>query len=250
VLLAPIGALASGSAASPDDQLKALQEENLALRVENEQLKAKLESLDLPPYEELREGAKGGEVENLQTRLAELGFYEGKITGAYDGKTQKAVKAFQAAAGLASSTRASVELQALLFGGQAPRPTPTPTPAPTNTPKPTKTPKPTPRYAKGSYDKIARDPKEYTGALITFSGRVLQSMEDDDDLALRVATKGRYDNVIYVVFANYFKDHTSRILEGDKITVSGICTGVLSYEAVNGATITIPSLLAEEITVQ
>ena len=43
-------------------------------------------------YRSLRYGAEGEEVRNLQTRLMELGYYKGKISGNYLGGTQKSVR--------------------------------------------------------------------------------------------------------------------------------------------------------------
>mgnify|MGYP000515943463 CR=1 FL=1 len=44
--------------------------------------------------------ASGLEVERLQQKLKDEGFYQGDITGQYDADTEKAVKAYQAANGL------------------------------------------------------------------------------------------------------------------------------------------------------
>ena len=48
----------------------------------------------------LRRGAKGAEVEALQTRLKELGYYTGSVDGDFGNNTQNAVKAFQKQNGL------------------------------------------------------------------------------------------------------------------------------------------------------
>lgn len=45
-------------------------------------------------------GDSGSEVEKIQTRLSELGYYSGSIDGEFDSATEKAFKAFQTAAGL------------------------------------------------------------------------------------------------------------------------------------------------------
>jgi hypothetical protein len=51
----------------------------------------------MPVY---RLGSKGPEVERIQTRLKELGYYRGPLDGDFGGGTESAVKAFQKAKGL------------------------------------------------------------------------------------------------------------------------------------------------------
>ena len=88
-------------------------------------------------FTEIYPGTKGSTVENLQIRLSELGYYSGRVTGRYDTATQRAVEAFQTAAGIEADSRATVETQELLFSEDAPAPNPFPTPEPTKTPRPT-----------------------------------------------------------------------------------------------------------------
>ena len=45
-------------------------------------------------------GSRGNEVRSIQTKLKELGFYNGAADGIYGTKTQKAVKAFQKSCGI------------------------------------------------------------------------------------------------------------------------------------------------------
>ena len=45
-------------------------------------------------------GASGAEVERLQERLREFGFYDGEITGEFDEKTKDSVISFQKSEGL------------------------------------------------------------------------------------------------------------------------------------------------------
>lgn len=70
-------------------------------------------------YRPLVLGRQGEDVERLQLRLTQLGFYTGTITGNYLKSTQEAVSAFQTHNGLAADGTASPELQSLLFGGKA-----------------------------------------------------------------------------------------------------------------------------------
>ena len=83
----------------------------------------------------------GDAVVTVQTRLKELGYYAGEITGTYDKDTQSAVKAFQKANGLTADGAVGTQTKAMLESANAlasgvtasPTPSPTPTPAPTYT---------------------------------------------------------------------------------------------------------------------
>jgi len=76
-----------------------------------------------------------------------------------------------------------------------------------------------------------------------------QSQTDGTTLvALRVASKGRYDDVVYVIY--YRGSGEARILEDDKVTVYGTSKGLYTYETVMGAEVTIPMILADSVTVK
>ena len=47
-------------------------------------------------------GSRGEEVRRIQTKLRELGFYNGKVDGIYGSATQRAVKRFQSSVGITS----------------------------------------------------------------------------------------------------------------------------------------------------
>ena len=79
-------------------------------------------------------GDSGELVAQLQARLAELGFYNAKVSGGYYKVTKAAVKAFQTHNGLSADGIAGRDTQELLFSAAAvpaeatPRPSPTPEP--------------------------------------------------------------------------------------------------------------------------
>ncbi|NJO40513.1 MAG: hypothetical protein HC769_00990 [Cyanobacteria bacterium CRU_2_1] len=62
----------------------------------------------------LRVGDSGTEVSALQTRLKELGFYQGEVTGSYDRPTEAAVIAFQRSQGLTPDGIAGPQVAAAL----------------------------------------------------------------------------------------------------------------------------------------
>ena len=70
-------------------------------------------------YRPLRYGASGEEVKRLQTRLAELEYYKGKITGNFREGTQKSVREFQEKNGMTPTGAADVATQQTLFSAKA-----------------------------------------------------------------------------------------------------------------------------------
>ncbi|MCR5688964.1 MAG: hypothetical protein K6G71_01825 [Clostridiales bacterium] len=99
------------------------------------------------------------------------------------------------------------------------------------------------------YKSLERTPDDYEGEKIKFSGYVVQVCSEASSplyySTYRVATSGKYDNVIYVKVDNYGSG--SRILEDDYLTFYGTYDGLYSYKAVRGNEITIPSMTAEYI---
>ena len=97
-------------------------------------------------------------------------------------------------------------------------------------------------YPKGDYTSIMRYPSSYNGDKISIYGRVLQVQKSWGSYTLRVATKGRWDNVFYVTGSSDVS-----IIEGDYITVYGTCTGTKTYTTILGGSITIPSMRIEQL---
>lgn len=192
----------------------------------------------------IERGDKGDAVANLQQRLQQLGYYEGKITSKMDSETQRAMKLFEKANGLQNDGIASAEDQQLLFSSQViARATPTP--------KPVITPRPTPAvpaeyagYGELDYDDCARYPEKYTFKGYTFTGKVVQVLGSrKDGYQIRLALSGE-DDVVYL-FLNY--DPGYGILEGDRLTVYAIMTGTVTYTSIWGQEITIPSATVQHL---
>ena len=68
----------------------------------------------------LKVGSSGDNVTKLQERLAELGFYNGEVTGYFGDATEAAYKAFQKAAGLTPDGIAGEDELELLYSDEAP----------------------------------------------------------------------------------------------------------------------------------
>ena len=84
----------------------------------------------------LRNGAKGEEVERLQARLKELGFYNGEVDGQFGNGTKAAVTLFQEQHGLQADGIVGPATKDLVYSDQAHKVVITPTPPPTPTPDP------------------------------------------------------------------------------------------------------------------
>ena len=103
-------------------------------------------------------------------------------------------------------------------------------------------------YPKIQYTNAFRYPNKYEGQNVSFTGTVLQVIDYGMYNAYRISSKGRYDDVVYVIL--YDVDQTVPLLEDDKVTVYGTYESTHTYEAINGATITIPQVYAERINLQ
>ena len=101
-----------------------------------------------------------------------------------------------------------------------------------------------------SYDDIARYPDEHEKKLAKFTGKVIQVMRNENELQLRVnVTEGKYtyEDTVYVF---YTLENGVNVLEGDIITMYGELRGMIEYESVLGAKITIPRIYAKFIDVE
>ena len=84
----------------------------------------------------IREKSKGEPVTKLQTRLKELGYYKGELTGVCDEDTVAAIKLFEGKHGLVADGEMSAADQQVLYGATAMEASVIVTPSPTPTVKP------------------------------------------------------------------------------------------------------------------
>jgi len=88
------------------------------------------------------------------------------------------------------------------------------------------------------YTDIERNPDNYKGTKVKFTGEVVQVAEGwFNSVTIRVDCDG---DIWYVTYTR--EEGESRILEGDSITCYGECSGIKSYTNVLGSQVTIPAM--------
>lgn len=96
-----------------------------------------------------------------------------------------------------------------------------------------------------TYDQLARTPDDYKGKKVKFYGKVIQVIEDDTNVQIRLAVNDNYDTVI---LGDYSKNIvSSRVLEDDHITIYGTSASTITYKSTMGGNITVPAVIIEKI---
>lgn len=103
-----------------------------------------------------------------------------------------------------------------------------------------------------SYEELARNPGEYEGELLTFTGEVFQKCYDsygEAEYLISVTPEYFYDEVYYSdnIFAYYYYGENDKLLEDDIVTIYGKADGEYTYESVSGAEITVPAFEIEYV---
>lgn len=103
-----------------------------------------------------------------------------------------------------------------------------------------------------SYDSLARDPDKYEYDMVKFTGRIIQVMDSESYVELRINVTndgyGYYDDTVYVTYM--YEDGDTKFLEDDIVTFYGTYFGLYTYESVLGASITIPEVFARYIDIE
>ncbi len=96
-----------------------------------------------------------------------------------------------------------------------------------------------------TYDQLARTPDAYKNKKVKFSGKVVQVIEGDDSVQIRLAVNNDYDTILLGEYLS--STVSSRVLEDDQITIYGTSVGTISYKSTMGGTITIPGVYIDKI---
>lgn len=99
-----------------------------------------------------------------------------------------------------------------------------------------------------TYDELARNPNKYVGKLVKLKGEVIQVMEEDLQVTLRVnityvpfeySDDGYYEDTVLISYQKSDEDE-SRILENDIVNIYGVSNGNTSYTSVLGSEVNLP----------
>lgn len=108
-------------------------------------------------------------------------------------------------------------------------------------------------YKEVTYAEVARDKNGLMSEKISVTGKVIQVMEGDGLIHIRLATgisdyDGDYnsDDVYYIELTDDLLE--TRILEDDILQIKGVSYGIYTYQSTLGGNISIPSLVADEVT--
>lgn len=98
-----------------------------------------------------------------------------------------------------------------------------------------------------TYEQLARTPDEYEGEKVKLSGKVVQVMEETNEIYLRLAVDSEYNSIAYIEYSSEITD--KRILEGDYVTIKGQSMGLYTYKSTAGKLVTIPHIYISEIEI-
>lgn len=96
-----------------------------------------------------------------------------------------------------------------------------------------------------TYDNLARRPDDYKDNKVKFTGKVIQVLEGDGFIQIRLAIDQDYDKIVFCEYDPSIVD--SRILEDDIITIYGVSLGTITYTSSMNVPITIPAILINRI---
>ncbi len=110
---------------------------------------------------------------------------------------------------------------------------------------------------------VSRNPDKFEGQTVQLTGYVLQVIENEftsytddsgthmsfNNYGIRIATKGKYDDVVYVILPYEAVEGGGRLLEDDKVTVYGKYDGLETYKTILGASVTLPKIQGEYLVI-
>ncbi len=180
------------------------------------------EALYAAQFRPLKKGDSGEDVKQLQTRLTELGYYNGKISGKYLEGSYYAIHSFQNKNGLTVTGEADVDTLALLYDTEKALPksvaTPTLVPVPTPSPEQSVPGQATPAPTIGSVEFTKKLQRGSTGSKV----KQLQN---------RLTELGFYNGPISGNYMNQTRDAVSAFQQHNALTVDGI-TGKETWDMI------------------
>ena len=169
-------------------------------------------------YRPLEKGDSGEDVKTLQSRLTELGYYNGKISGNYLEGTHYGIHSFQNVNGLTVTGKADVMTLELLYDVERALPKQAATKAPAPTPTPTRN--------QNAADQVTAG--EITSATATLNVEYTKKLQSGStgskvkQLQTRLTELGFYAGPISGNFLNQTKDAVKAFQQHNALTVDGI----------------------------
>lgn len=96
-----------------------------------------------------------------------------------------------------------------------------------------------------TYDDLARKPKEYEGKKVKFKGQVQWVSENGNQINILITANNNYNQSLYCSYDSSIVE--SRVLADDYITIYGVSGGIITYQSVNNASITVPYVVVDRI---
>lgn len=96
-----------------------------------------------------------------------------------------------------------------------------------------------------TFNQLAREPDKYTKEKVKFSGQIIQTIEEDGKVIIRLIVDGVSSQVIVGL---YDKNLVSvRLLEGDWITIYGVSYNLYTYIGAAGTQVSAPLINIDKI---
>lgn len=90
------------------------------------------------------------------------------------------------------------------------------------------------------YKQLDKNANKHAGKYVTYSGEIVQIMEDSGYTNIRLGLDEYNTDIIFIEY-----DNETEFVEGDEVTVYGEMVGNYSYESQAGWTIEVPAILAD-----
>ena len=96
-----------------------------------------------------------------------------------------------------------------------------------------------------TFDQLAREPDKYTKEKVKFYGKIIQTIEEDGKVIIRLIVDGESSQVIVGLYDK--KLVSVRLLEGDWITIYGVSYNLYTYIGAGGTQVSAPFINIDKI---
>lgn len=98
-----------------------------------------------------------------------------------------------------------------------------------------------------TYNQLNRNPDDYVGEYVKFSGKVIQVSEGLFSNVWRLNVNGNYNQTLYLTVPSSLTTN-NRVVEDDWVTIYGVSEGIETYTTIFGASVSIPSVSVDKIS--